>query len=259
MVFKKLKARFGGGTTVQTHVRTPLAQPGGVVEGVVEIVGGEFEQDIRYLALAAEARVEVEHDDNEYKQDLRFAHQHVTGAFVLHPGQRIEVPFAFGLPLETPFNVLAGQQLHGVRLGLRTELEIAKSVDKGDWDPIQVEPLPAQWRILDALMTIGCRFKSADLERGHIPGSALDFYQEVEFYPPPEFARAISELEVTFLTFPHGMDVLLEGDRRGGFLHAGSDRIHRLSISYDAIQHEDWESIMQHHLHELGRRRGLFG
>lgn len=259
MVFKSLRARFGGGTTVQTHVHTPVAQPGGIVQGVVEIVGGEFQQDIRYLALAAEARVEVEHDDGESRQDLRFAHQHVAGQFVLHPGQRVDVPFGFALPLETPFNVIAGSELRGVRLGLRTELEIAKSLDKGDWDAIRVEPLPAQRRILDALVHIGCRFKSADLERGRIPGSALDFYQEVEFYPPPEFSRGISELEVTFLTFPHGMDVLLEGDRRGGFLDSGGDRIHRLSVAYDAIPHEDWESIMRHHLHELGRRRGLFG
>jgi len=259
VVFKRLKARFGGGTTVQTQVHTPVAQPGGYVQGVVEIVGGEFEQDIRYLALAAEARVEVETDNGESRTDLRFAHQHVHGAFTLHPGQRIDVPFTFGLPLETPFNVIGGQELHGVRLGLRTELEIAKSLDKGDWDPIRVEPLPAQRRILDALVNIGCRFKSADLERGRIPGSALDFYQEVEFHPAPEFARGVSELEVTFLTGPHGMDVLLEGDRRGGFLDAGGDGIHRLSISYDAVAHEDWESIMRHHLHELGRRRGFFG
>ncbi|MGD9527840.1 sporulation protein [Pseudonocardia sp.] len=259
MVFKKLKARFGGGTTLQTHVHTPVAQPGGLVNGVVEIVGGEFAQDIRYLALAAEARVEVEHGDGESRQDMRFAHQHVAGQFVLHPGQRIDVPFGFALPLETPFNVIAGSELRGVRLGLRTELEIAKSLDKGDWDPIRVEPLPAQRRILDALVNIGCRFKSADLERGRIPGSVLDFYQEVEFYPPPEFSHAISELEVTFLTFPHGMDVLLEGDRRGGFLDSGGDRIHRLSIGHEAIAREDWESVLRHHLHELGRRRGFFG
>lgn len=258
MVFKRLKAAFGGGTTVQTHVHTPVAQPGGTVQGVVEIVGGDVEQDIRYLALAGEARVEVETEESEHTADVRFAHQHITGAFVLHPGQCLEVPFTFALPLETPFNVIGGQELHGVRLGMRTELEIARSLDKGDRDPIRVEPLPAQRRILDALVHIGCRFKSADLERGRIPGSALDFYQEIEFHPPSD-VRGISELEVTFLTGPNGMDVLLEGDRRGGFLDAGGDRVHRLSIGYDVLAREDWESILRGHLHELGRRRGLFG
>lgn len=256
-MFKKLKARFGGGTTVQTHVHTPVTQPGGAVQGVVEIVGGEFQQDIKYLALAAEARVEVETDDSEYSSDVRFAHQHIAGAFVLHPGQRVDVPFTFALPLETPFNVIGGQELRGVRLGLRTELEIAKSVDKGDWDPIRVEPLPAQRRILDALLAIGCRFKGADLERGRIHGSALDFYQEVELYAPP--GVGLGELEVTFLAAPHGMEVLLEGDRRGGFLDAGGDRVHRLLVGYDSVEREDWAAVMRHHIHELGRRRGLFG
>ena len=43
MVFRRLKAAFGGGTTVDTVVQTPVTQPGGALEGVVEIVGGEFE------------------------------------------------------------------------------------------------------------------------------------------------------------------------------------------------------------------------
>lgn len=64
---------------------------------------------------------------------------------------------------------------------------------------------------------------------------------------------------MTFLTGPHAMDVLIEGDRRGGFLDSGGDRTHRLTIGYDAIERENWEAILQHHLQELGRRRGLFG
>lgn len=258
MVFKKLKAAFGGGTTVQTTVHTPVTHPGGTVEGVIDVVGGEVVQDINFLAIALEARVEVESGDTEHLMDVRFGHQPVYGAFQLHPGQRISAPFAVPVPIETPFNVIGGQDLRGVRLGLRTELDIARSIDKGDWDPIRVEPLPAQRRILDALVNIGCRFKTADLEKGRIRGAQLDFYQEIEFYPGPEFSRAMSELEVTFVAGPHGMEVLLEGDRRGGFLDSGGDRVHRLTVGYDAMGH-DWETEMRHQLHALGQRRGLFG
>jgi sporulation-control protein len=258
-VFRRLKAVFGGGTTVETTVHTPLAQPGGVLEGAVEIVGGEVEQEIRYLALALVARVEVETQDGEYLQDRTFAEQAVHGAFTLRPGERRNVPFVLVLPLETPFNVLRDRDLPGVRLGLRTELEIARSTDKGDFDPIRVAPLPAQQRVLDALERIGCRLRRADLEKGRVPGAALDFYQEVEYTPPPQFAGRLKELEVTFLTREHDMDVLLEGDRRGGFLDAGGDRVHRLRIGYDALDAEDWEAVLREHLEELGRRRGLFG
>lgn len=185
MVFKRLKARFGGGTTVETTVHTPVAQPGGALEGVVDIVGGEFEQEIKYLALALVARVEVETDDGEHHADQSFAEQRVHGAFTLHPTERKSVPFFLHLPLETPFNVLGGRELPGVRIGVRTELEIAKSADKGDFDPIRVAPLPAQERILAAFERIGCRFRNSDLERGRIHGATLPFYQELEFAPPP--------------------------------------------------------------------------
>ncbi|MGH3566444.1 MAG: sporulation protein [Pseudonocardia sp.] len=258
-MFKKLRSRFGGGTTVQTTVHTPVAQPGGTLEGVVDIVGGEFEQNITYLALALVARVEVETGDSEYAADQSFAERRVHGAFALHPGEQKSVPFSLDLPLEMPFNVIGGHELPGVRLGVRTELEIAKSTDKGDFDPIRVAPLPAQQRILTAFERIGCGFKHSDLENGHIHGSTLGFYQELEFSPPAEFARSFAELEVTFLAGPEVLDVLIEGDRRGGFLDSGGDRVHRLSIPYHAIDHEDWESVLRQQLHELGRRRGLFG
>lgn len=257
MVFKKLKARFGGGTTVDTRVHTPVAQPGGTVEGVVEIVGGEFVQEIKYLELALVARVEVETDDGEHHADETFAKQRVTGAFPLHPGQRLSVPFQLGLPLETPFNLFGGRELHSVRIGVRTELEIAKSTDKGDFDPIRVAPLPAQERILAAFERVGCHFKSSDVERGRIRGAALPFYQEVEFTAP--HGLRLKEVEVTFLAGPHSMEVLIEGDRKGGFLDSGGDRVHRFTVGYQAIDHEDWEAVVYQQLQELGRRRGLFG
>lgn len=258
-MFKRLKARFGGGTTIDTRVHTPVAYPGGTLDGVVEIVGGEFVQQISYLALRLVVRVEVETEDSEHHSDQSFAEQRVHGPFTLHPAERKTVPFSIGVPLETPFNVVGQRELPGVRLGVRTELEIERSTDKGDFDPIRVGPLPAQERILAALDRIGCHLRNSDVERGHIRGAALPFYQELEFAPPPELAGRISELEVTFLAGPHSMDILLEGDRRGGFLDSGGDTVHRLTVGYDAIQRENWEAIMRDHLLELGRRRGLFG
>lgn len=258
-MFKRLKARFGGGTTIDTRVHTPVAYPGGTLDGVVEIVGGEFVQQISYLALRLVVRVEVEAEDSEHHSDQSFAEQRVHGPFTLHPAERKTVPFSIGVPLETPFNVVGQRELPGVRLGVRTELEIERSTDKGDFDPIRVGPQPAQERILVALDRIGCHLRNSDVERGHIRGAALPFYQELEFAPPPELAGRISELEVTFLAGPHSMDILLEGDRRGGFLDSGGDTVHRLTVGYDAIERENWEAIMRDHLHELGRRRGLFG
>jgi sporulation-control protein len=259
MIFKRIRARFGGGTTVDTIVHTPVAQPGGRLDGVVEIVGGEFEQEITYLALTLVCRVEVETEDSEHQSDATFARQVVEGAFTLHPGEHRTVPFSIDVPLETPFNVVDGQDLHGVRLGVRTELEIAKSTDKGDYDPIRVEPLPAQQRILGALERIGCRFRSADVERGQVRGATLPFYQELEFHPSGALSGGLNEIEVTFLTRPHEIEVILEGDKKAGLFTEGDDKVRRLPLPYDLIDSPDLDRILDEQLHELARRRGFFG
>jgi sporulation-control protein len=259
MIFKRIKARFGGGTTVDTIVHTPVTRPGGRLDGVVEIVGGEFEQEIKYVALDLVCRVEVETEDSEHQSDATFARQVVEGEFTLHPGERRNVPFSVEVPLETPFNVVNGGDLHGVRLGVRTELEIARSTDKGDYDPIRVEPTPAQQRVLGALERIGCRFKSADVERGHVRGASLPFYQELEFYPPSSLSGSLNEIEVTFLTRPHEIEVILEGDKKAGLFTEGDDRVRRLPMAYDFIDSGDLEGFLDEQLHELARRRGLFG
>jgi sporulation-control protein len=257
MVFKRLKARFGGGTTIDAVVRTPVAVPGHPVEGVVEVVGGEFEQEISYVEMVLQARVEVETDDGEHDADKRFAGQRVTGPFTLSPGEHRSLPFSFLLPLQTPFTVLGPHELPKVRVGLRTELEIARSTDKTDLDPLRVAAPPVADRICSALERIGCRFLRSDLEASRVPGAEMPFVQEVEFAPPPGLNTA--EVEVVFLAGPHATDVLLVGDRKaGGFFDGGGDTTQRFTVGHDALG-QDWESELRNRLAELGRRRGLFG
>ena len=131
------------------------------------------------------------------------------------------------MPWETPITEVYGQHLHGMTMGLRTELEVARAVDKGDLDAVAVHPLPAQERILDALVRLGFRFQQADVERGRIHGvqQTLPFYQEIEFYPAPQYAGAINQLELTFVATPQQLQVVLEIDKRGGLLHRGSRRV----------------------------------
>ena len=118
----------------------------------------------------------------------------------------------------------AGQQLRGMNIGVTTELEIARAVDSGDLDPINVHPLPAQQAILDAFVQLGFRFKSADLERGHIRRTRqrLPFYQEIEFYPPQQY-RGLNQVELTFVADDREMDVVLEMDKKPGLFSEGSD------------------------------------
>lgn len=163
--------------------------PGGVVQGEVRIQGGSVNQQIEGLSVGLQAKVEVESGDQEYKQDIEFTKLRLGGAFELQAGAVHAVPFGLEIPWETPVTTIDGQTLRGMHIGVTTELEIARAVDSGDLDPINVHPLPAQKAILDAFIQLGFRFKNADLERGHIRGTRqkLPFYQEIEFFPPSQY------------------------------------------------------------------------
>jgi sporulation-control protein len=259
-VFKKLKARVtGGGTAVETTLRSPDTTPGGTIEGEIHVAGGEVEQEIKYLAVSISARVEVEGDDVEYDANIDVGTQRVSDDWQLAPGDERRFAFTLPVPIEMPFNVYRGRPLPGVRLGLRTELEIARSVDRGDLDPINVHPLPAQERVMDAFSALGFTLKHADLERGRLRGASLPFYQEVEWAPPRQYAAQFRELELTFVSRPDATDVILEVDKRGGLFTEGQDAYTRMTIAHSELERLDVEGLLQHHLQEIARKRGIFG
>ncbi|PYC64340.1 SpoOM family protein, partial [Micromonospora arborensis] len=101
---------------------------------------------------------------------------------------------------------------------------------------------PVHERILEAFQRLGFRFKHADLERGHIRGvqQTLPFYQEIEFFASPQYASTIREVELTFVTSQRGVEVILECDKRGGFLSAGHDAFGRYQVSHTDVDRVDW-------------------
>jgi sporulation-control protein len=261
VVFKRLMQAMGvGGPSVETVLTNPNCRPGGHLEGRIQVVGGDHPADVSYVALGLVTRVEVESADSEYDTTQEFGRRQVTGPFRLEAGQRYDIPFRFDVPWETPLTDLYGQHLPGMTMGLRTELEVARAVDKGDLDPVAVHPLPAQERLLEALLRLGFRFARADVERGHIYGvrQSLPFYQEIEFYPAPQYARAINQLELTFVTEPQQTQVVLEIDKRGGILTEGRDAFGRFTVEHATLDRTDWAAQLDGWLRQSIQRRGLF-
>lgn len=257
MVFKKILRALGvGGPSVETVLTNPNTRPGLHLEGQVHVAGGDHAVDIEYVALGLATRVEVEGEDVEYQEPVEFHRLPVAGAFHLEPGQRHSIPFQFPVPWETPITHAYGQPLHGMTMGLRTELAVARAVDKGDLDPVAVHPLPAQERILDAFARLGFRFKGADLERGRIHGvnQTLPFYQEIEFYPAPQYPR-INEVELTFVAGPASMEVIIEFDKRGGLLTAGHDSFARFTVDYRSADQVDWVQQVDGWVRQAAARR----
>ncbi|MEV6251218.1 MULTISPECIES: sporulation protein [Streptomyces] len=257
MGFKKLLASLGaGGASVETVLTEANVVPGGVVQGEVRIQGGSVDQQIEGLSVGLQARVEVEGGDQEQKQDIEFGKVRLGGAFEVKAGAVHVVPFGLEIPWETPVTSVAGQQLRGMNIGVTTELEIARAVDSGDLDPINVHPLPAQQAILDAFLQLGFRFKSADMERGHIRGTRqkLPFYQEIEFFAPQQY-RGLNQVEVSFVADDREMDVVLEMDKKPGLFGEGSDSFRAFKVGLDDFHTTDWAAYLNQWLAEVGGRR----
>lgn len=137
---------------------------------------------------------------------------------------------------------LLGQRLHGMTMGVRTELAVAKSVDKGDLDELAIHPLPIQERIVDAFAAHGFRCNGAGLEQGLLPGvrQEFPFHQQIRFHPPQHYAAAFHDVELTFVADPVGVDVLLEFDKRGRFVTPGHDTYARFRVPHTDADLTDW-------------------
>ena len=256
MAFKGMMAKLGaGGASVDAVLDSAQTTPGGQVTGQVHLTGGKVAQEVREIRVALQATVEVESGDSEWKENVTFGTTPVASGPRIEAGERRTVPFALSVPWQCPFTTVGGWTLRGMKVGVRTTVDIPGAVDPGDLDPVAVQPLPVQVAALDALSRLGFTFRGADVEKGRLRGSDLPFYQEVEFAPPGDLRRSMNELEVTFLADPSGVDVVLEVDRRGGLLSSGSDAAGRLRLqhtdSVDAIARSLDDAVRS-----LGRRRG---
>ncbi|MGW0431335.1 sporulation protein [Micromonospora sp. NPDC003197] len=243
MVFKRMLGAFGvGGPSVDTVLANPNTRPGLPLQGQVNLAGGSHDVHIEQLTVSLVTRIEVEGGDAEYDAVVEFLRVGVGGPLHLAAGQQVSVPFQVLMPWETPVTDLNGQRLHGMTMGLRTEVAVSGAIDKGDLDPVYVYPLPVQERIMEAFGRLGFQFKGADLERGQLYGvpQTLPFYQEIEFFAPPQY-HGIAAAELTFVATPHGVEVILEFDKRSGMFGGDShDAISRYTVDHAEADTVDW-------------------
>ncbi|MGY1712705.1 sporulation protein [Geodermatophilus sp. SYSU D00758] len=257
MGFRDLMAKLGAGNaSVDAVLDTPTTTPGGTVTGTVHLTGGDVAQEITEIRVALEATVEVERGDNSWKENVAFGTATVAGAGRIEPGTRHAIPFGLAVPWQCPITSIDGWTLRGMRVGLRTRVDIRGAVDPGDLDPVTVTPLPVQRTVLQALDGLGFSFRGADVEKGHLPGSSLPFYQEVEFAPPMSLRGRVNEVEVTFLADPQGVEVVLEVDRRGGLLTEGRDVSGRLRLAHSDTDVHAVAARLDEVVRQLGARRG---
>jgi sporulation-control protein len=263
VVFKKMLGALGiGAPSVDTVLSNPAVRPGSVLTGQVNLVGGSHDVQLEQVTVGLVTRVEVETGSGDHNAVAEFLRFGVAGGLRLGEGQRLSLPFQFAVPWETPVTDVYGQRLHGMTMGLRTEVAIPGAIDRGDLDPVYVHPLPLQERILDAFARLGFGFKGADLEYGRLHGvpQTLPFYQEIEYYAAPQYAAGIREVELTFVASEYGVDVVLEFDKRGGFLTPGHDAYGRYRVSHADADRVDWTTQVDTWVRQaLSQRQSLLG
>ncbi|WP_017595858.1 sporulation protein [Nocardiopsis potens] len=262
MVFKRLLAAVGiGGPSIDTVIPRPSVRPGEKVQGHIDLEGGEVESDIERIDLALRARVEYERGDSEGTKRVLFHQVTVAGGFRLAPGERQRIPFTYPLTLQAPLTMAGGHRLPGAELGLSTDVSIGGALDPGDVDPLEVHPLPAQERVLEALARMGFRLVKTDVEEGRLAGTRQEFpfFQELEYRASPQFADRMRELEVSFVADAQGTEVVLEADKRGGLLTESQDRFARFRVPHHGDGADLAPVLAQQIEHMVRRRAGLMG
>lgn len=60
------------------------------------------------------------------------------------------------------------------------------------------------------------------------------------------------------MSYPHSMEVVLELDKRGGFLTEGHDSFSRFTVDYATVDQRNWQQELDGYLRHASRRRGFF-
>lgn len=260
-MFKNLLARVGvGAAAVDAELDSTEVYPGEWVQGRVRLTGGEVDQEIQRIDVGLAARVRVQAEDTEGVDDVEFHRVGLAEDVSLGAGTEQVLPFSLQLPWETPPNVFGGQRVPGIELGLCTRVAIAGAVDSSDLDPLAVAALDAQEHILSVLGQLGFTLHKADLEAGRLRGlnQHLPFFQEIELRPLGGRYPGLNELEISFVTGPQVMSVVLEADKRDGLFIEGRDTYAHFSMEHASFAQHDWAATLHGWLSEVGSRHGWF-
>lgn len=211
-MLQKILASIGiGNAQVDTKLDRSRYTAGDVINGVVEIKGGNAAQDIDTIYLTVYTTFIQEINDHKHTSNAAVARYEVSQPFTIHRDEFKSIPFSFKLPYTTPAT------LGKTRVWVQTELDIKMAVDPTDKDFIEVAPTPLANEVLAAVKRLGFRQRKVECEKApariHSPHV---FIQEFEFTATnPAYRSRLDELEVTFINqSAESVDLLLQIDRR---------------------------------------------
>ncbi|WP_042346690.1 sporulation protein [Bacillus massiliigorillae] len=211
-MFNKFLASLGmGSARVDTKLEKDSFYPGDQVKGVVEITGGNVEQQIDEIYLTIHTKYEKESGDKKYHETATIERIRINEPFSIAANEVKDIPFSFTLPLDTPLT-------YGVtKVWIATGLDIKNAVDPKDEDYIKVTPTPLIHSAFLALTDLGFKLRSAKCEQAPYKfRKRMPYIQEFEFVPTSgQFRGLLDELEFVFYQVnTDRAEVLLEVDRK---------------------------------------------
>lgn len=214
-MFSSLKNALGLDTlNVQTHLNQESVMVGTTLKGVVSITGVANDKTVNHVDLHLLTTAEQDTDDGDIKRShtlgsVRLAHQ-----LIIPANDQITLPFELALSAETPITNVGYSHQNGTHLWLHTDVDVARTLDSSDKDPVYTTPTPTMARFLDAMNGLGFRLIKSDVELGYLNTaygrSSYGCYQELE-YAGRGFG--LNSVEVSFLPIGEQTHVVLEIDR----------------------------------------------
>lgn len=218
--FNKVFASIGiGSATVDTKLEKDTVSPGEEINGVVEVKGGNVEQNIDVILLSLHTTYIKEADDKKFTKTAVIDQIRLNEPFTIQPKETKQIPFSYRLPLDTPVS------LGRSKIWVSTGLDIKNAIDPTDKDFLKVLPSRLSEAVIHAVTDLGFRLREVDCEEApYRLRRRLPFVQEFEFVPVSgAFRGKLDELEIVFFPVSNTeTEVYMQVDRRarglGGFL-----------------------------------------
>lgn len=242
-MFKSLFKKLGfGNAKVDARLRGPVTQ-GGMLEGDVFITGADEATTIDELYLKVVTEYTREADDYQKTESCMLAEHKLFDRFTVQAKEEKSIPFSIRIPFETPVTTMGYNKVY-----LQTTLETSAIFDPNDTDPVEVRPHPHTEKIIRAIESLGFSLYKVDCEYTNRFGGRYPFVQEFEFKPTGEFRSRLDELEAYLRPNDHGIDIVFQIDKRGGFFgeYFGTDESHAMvSLTEHDLQSPDLAANMR--------------
>ncbi|WP_404460935.1 sporulation protein [Sutcliffiella horikoshii] len=214
-LFSKLITSVGiGSAKVDTKLKKNYFMQGEVLDGMVEILGGNSNQKIDAIHLKL---MTLYGHEGSSRLTNTVLHTHkLNDSFTIHAGERKEIPFSFRIPLDTPITMQdpeTGKNIPPVWIA--TEADVKNAIDPRDKDYITIEPTKVHEQILDALRVLGLKFRQMESQK--LPfnlKSEKVFGQQYEFVPTfGKYFKRLEEIEVYIFQGDEETTVLFDVDK----------------------------------------------